>query len=186
MELLVVMGIFSLTVMITSGIFMLSNRAQRRVLAITAAQADLRFALEAMVREVRSGRIAYETYAGSGGISIPAPKLILLNAAGQKEEFYLDNDPAVCPAAVVSCLAVKIDGSLPQAVTSIGITIDQLSFFITPQVDPFAVDPVSGLYGSDIQPTVTIAMRARTTNVGASDIQTITAQTTVTSRAYVR
>jgi len=98
MELLVVMGLFSVTVMMASSIFMLSNRAQRRVLAVTSAQADLRYALEAIVREARMGRIDYASYAGSGGaVSVPTNRLILKGPTGSEEEFYLETSPTVCP-----------------------------------------------------------------------------------------
>jgi hypothetical protein len=187
MELLVVMGLFSATVMMASGIFLLSNRAQRRVLSITSAQADLRYALEAIVRESRMGRIDYATYAGAGGaVAIPTDRLILKGPTGSEEVFYLETSPAVCPVGVAKCLAMTVDGSLPQALTSKNISVDLLAFYVSPQSDPFAADPVSGLYASDGQPTVTIAIQARTVGVGASDVQVVNAETTTASRLYER
>ncbi len=186
MELLVVMGVFSVTVMMTSGIFLLTNRAQRRTISITQAQSDIRYAMEAMVREVRSGRIDFEAYGSSGGIPVPTQRLALRNAAGQLVEFSHETSTSVCPPATNPCLSVRVDGSSPQAVTSAGVTIDTLAFYVSPQVDPFTPDATSGLYASDLQPSVTIVLSARTTGVGAADVQTINAQTTVASRTYVR
>lgn len=187
MELLVVMGIFSLTVGVTSAIFLQSNQAQRRVLASTTAQTDLRFALEALVREVRSGTIDYEFYeTAAGGVSIPARRLVIKNTSGQREEFYLEESPAVCPAGTAKCLAVRIDGGAPQSVTSAGIVVDNLLFYVSPTVDPFTPDPATGVYKADRQPTVTIAMRVRSTNPKPEDVVVINAQTTVTARTYVR
>ena len=187
MELLVVMGLFSATVMMASSIFMLSSRAQRRVLAVTSAQADLRYALEAIVREARMGRIDYASYAGQGGaVAIPADKLVLKGPTGSEEEFFLETDPTVCPANVSKCIAMTVDGSAPQALTSTGINIDNLAFYISPQSDPFTADPNSGLYASNAQPTVTIAVQARTVGIGASDVQTVNAETTTASRLYER
>jgi prepilin-type N-terminal cleavage/methylation domain-containing protein len=185
MELLVVMGIFSLTVGITSSIFLLSNQAQRRVLAITAAQADLRFALEAVVREVRAGFIDYETYESSGGVQVPADSLIIRAASGSRLEFYADDSPSVCPTGVAQCLAVKVDG-VAQSVTSSGILLEDLTFFISPQTDPFSIDEDSGLYKADAQPLVTVAMKVRTQGRRPEDIVTLHAQTTIASRSYVR
>lgn len=185
MELLVVMGIFSLTVALTSSIFLLSNQAQRRVLAITSAQADLRFALEAIVRETRAGFIDYETYEAAGGIQVPAESLIVRAASGSRLEFYAETDPAICPSGVAKCLAVRVDG-VSQSVTSSGILLENLTFFITPQADPFAIDAASGLYKADEQPMVTLAMKVKTQGRKPEDVVTLNAQTTIAARSYVR
>lgn len=186
MEILVVMGVFSLTVTITSAIFLLANQAQRRVLALTAAQADLRFAMEAIVREVRGGQIDYATYEGAqGGISVPAERLILKSASGNRLEFYAETNPTVCPTGVARCLAVGVNGT-SQSLTSAGVSLEKLVFYVTPGNDPFSIDPASGLYKADAQPTVTMALEVKTTGAKPLDIVTMNAQTTVTSRSYVR
>jgi len=179
------MGIFSLTVGITSSIFLLSNQAQRRVLAITAAQADLRFALEAIVRETRAGLIDYETYEASGGIQAPSQNLILRSASGSRLEFYSETDPAICPSGVARCLAVRVDG-VSQSITSAGVLLEDLTFFITPQADPFMIDEDSGLYKADSQPMVTLALKVRTQGRRPEDIVTLYSQTTIAARTYVR
>ncbi len=185
MELLVVMGIFVLTVGLASTIFIQSNRAQRRVLALTAAQADLRFALEAIVREVRGGQIDYATYAGSGGVQVPAGKLIIRSAAGSRLTFYAETNPTVCPSGVAKCLAVDVDGQ-KQSMTASRVLLQNLTFYITPQSDPFNADPASGLYGADQQPLVTIALKLKTGGSNTEDPAVLSAQTTVASRLYVR
>lgn len=185
MELLVVMGVFSLTVAIASSIFIQSNRAQRRVLALTAAQADLRFTLEAIVREIRGGQIDYASYEGSGGISVPAEKLIIRSASGSLLKFYAETNPTVCPGNVTRCLAVDVDGQV-QSVTSSGITLQDLTFYISPQSDPFSVDPASGRYKADQQPLVTVALKVKTGGSKTEDAAILSAQTTVASRTYAR
>jgi len=81
---------------------------------------------------------------------------------------------------------MTVNGSAPQALTSTGINIDILAFYISPQSDPFAADPGSGLYASNLQPTVTVAVQARTVGIGASDVLTVNAETTAASRLYER
>lgn len=185
MELLVVMGIFSMTVAMTSSIFLLSNQAQRRVLAVTAGQADLRFALEAIVREVRAGAIDYATYEASGGIQVPSENLILRSASGARLEFYAEDSPSVCPTGVARCLAVRVDG-VAQSVTSAGVQLEDVTFFIAPQADPFSVDEDSGLYFADAQPVVTAALKLKTLGRRPEDVVTLNAQTTIASRTYAR
>ena len=60
-----------------------------------------------------------------------------------------------------------------------------LTFFISPQADPFSLDTASGLYKGDSQPLVTIAMRVKTGNALEGQT-TLDAQTTVASRTYAR
>lgn len=180
-----VLGLFTLTVTMASDIFLLSNRAQRRVLTVTAAQADIRFALESMTREIRTGRVDYDRYAVTGGVAIPASHLIIQSAAGSREDFYLATDATICPMNSAACLALSVDGGTAQSLTSVGVSIQKLSFFISPQQDPFA-QASNGAYGADAQPTVTIAIEARTTNTGPQDTLTFNAQTTVASRIYAR
>lgn len=186
MELLVVLGVFSSTVAMTSAIFLQANRAQRRVLGITAAQADLRFAMEAIVREMRAGRIDYGRYAASGGVSLPADRLFVLSADGRRLEFFVEDDAATCPAGVSGCLAIRVDDDKVQAVTSAGVSLDRAVFVIDPPVDPFALDEDTGLYLADRQPTVTVALRARTAASRPEDVVVMDMQTTVSARTYVR
>jgi len=186
MELLVVLGLFSLAVTMASAIFLQSNRAQRRVLAVSAAQSDLRFALELMVREIRTGRIDYPTYAETGGVSIPSPRLFVIDGDGGKEEFYLENSPLVCTAPSTRCLAVRLNGSAPQPVTSSGLDVERLAFHVNPQVDPYVPEPGSGAFGADQQPVVTIVMHVRTAGAAVGDIVRLQAQTTAASRTYAR
>ena len=185
MELLVVMGLFSMTVLMASDVFLLSNRAQRRVLAITQAQGDIRFALESMVREIRTGRIDYASYAGNGGIAVPANHLIILSAAGSKEDFYVETSNTICPTNIPKCLALSINGGTAQSLTSSSVSIDRLSFYISPAQDPFA-QASNGSYGSNIQPTVTIAIQAKTALTAPQDTLVMNAQTTAESRTYAR
>ena len=187
MELLVVLGIFTLTTSMATSIFLQANQVQRRVLSVTAAQADIRFALEAMVREVRSGGVDYDFYENTmGGVPIPSDRLVSTNPFGQREEFFIESSPTVCSELVQKCIALSLDGGVPQPLTSRAIDIEQLIFYISPSVDPFTLDKGFGVYKSDLQPTVTIFIKGRTTNPKASENITLSAQTTVTVRSYVR
>ena len=187
MEVLVVLGVFSMTVMLTSSIFLLSNKAQRRVLGASAAQGDIRFALEAIVREVRSGKVDYAFYeAAQGGVSVPARRLVLRNASDQREEFFLETSPTICPTGVAQCLAVTVNGSAAQSLTSINLNVDDAQFYVSPAVDPFVPDAATGAYKADAQPVVTMMIRGRTVTTRPDDSVTYTAQTTAASRIYAR
>lgn len=186
MELLVVLGVFSITVTMASAIFLQSNAVQRRVILMNAAQADLRFSLEAMVREVRQGGVDYAFYERDGGVELPTDRLAVTNPFGQLEEFFMTDDPTVCPEGVPRCLAVSIDGAAGEPMTSRSLIVDRVLFYVTPNVDPFTRDVDSGLYLSDIHPSVTMIISGRTNGVKAEDVVPVQAQTTVSTRTYAR
>lgn len=186
MELLVVLGVFSLAVTLTSAIFLQANAVQRRVLIVNAAQADLRFALEAMVREVRNGGIDYSFYAGSGGIPVPSERLVVTNSFGERQEFFLETSPTVCPQGITRCIAVRLENGTVESLTSTSLNVERLLFYISPTVDPFTLDEASGSYQADLQPTVTIAITAETNAVKPENILNLSAQTTATARTYAR
>jgi prepilin-type N-terminal cleavage/methylation domain-containing protein len=186
MELLVVLGIFSTTVMLASAIFLQTNAVQRRVILVNAAQSDLRFSFEAMVREVRHGGLDYDYYEGEGGIELPTDRLVVTNPYGQREEFFPSTDSSVCPIGISKCIAVRIDGGQPEAMSSNSFILEDMFFYITPSANPFVLDETSGTYLSDVQPTVTIVVSGRTNGLKPTDIFNIDIQTTVAARTYAR
>lgn len=186
MELLVVLGVFSMTVTMASAIFLQTNAVQRRVILMNAAQADLRFTLEAMVREVRHGGLDYSYYEGEGGIELPSERLVVINPYGEREEFFASTDPNTCPAGITKCIAVSLEGGDAESMTSNSFILENMFFYITPSADPFSIEEASGTYPSNVQPTITIVVSGRTNGVKPTDIFNIDIQTTVTARTYAR
>jgi len=184
MEMLVVMGIFSVVVTAASDIFMLSNRVERKVFASEKMQSDARYTLEAMVREVRSDSIDYGYYAAHEGLRLPEDRLALIGANGDRIIFSQGTD--CYDAASSPCLVVSVNGGATAPMTPKNVKLRQLLFYISPNVDPMAMNPVDGTYASGVQPRVTIVMvlEGALTRVGESNI-TYT-QATAVSRQYGR
>lgn len=190
LEMLIVLGIFSTVVVIASDIFLMSSRVQRKVFGLERAQADARFLLEAMTREVRTGEIDYAYYSDRGAaIDRPDRELALVDPTGTKIRFFA-SDAATegnCPdEASRPCLLVAIGADAPQPMTPKGLIVRELGFYVAPAVDPFVFDPAGGGYAADDQPRVTIVMSLEATEVRSEERTAVSAQTTVSSRKYKR
>ncbi|MBU1075149.1 prepilin-type N-terminal cleavage/methylation domain-containing protein [Patescibacteria group bacterium] len=64
MEMVVVLAVFSMTALMAVDLFVTITNVQRQVRNLQAVQSDARFAMESMVREVKTGTIDYEFYRG--------------------------------------------------------------------------------------------------------------------------
>lgn len=190
MELLVVLGLFSTVVVTASDIFLLANRSQRKLFGLERTQADARFTMEAITREVRTGLIDYGYYAGRGSpLVVPDAELALIDGANTKVRFQLSdsgNDAACADAASKPCLLVSVGGGAPSAVTPKGVMVRNVKFYVAPLADPNVLDPNTGAYASDIQPHVTIVLILQSTMERASEQSVVYLQTTATNRRYKR
>lgn len=116
-ELVVAIGIFGLVSLVIFGIFILATGYQRRIVAVKNVEDNLRFAIESMSREIRTGR---------GFVKNPDSSLSFINA----------EDP---PKNVVyrlynGMIEKSIDnGSTYLQVTGSEVTIDYLTFVLAGQ-----------------------------------------------------
>lgn len=192
MELLVVLGIFSMVVTAASDIFLMTNRSQRKVFGLERTQADARFTLEAMAREIRTGVIDYAYYAGRTlPLGTPDTELALIDSTNVPLRFALSSSPAECDrpeAATSPCLTVTIndDPLTTSAITPKGVAVRGVAFYVSPTADPLTFNPLTGAYGADLQPRVTIVLTLASTGGRADERTTLNMQTTVTNRKYRR
>jgi prepilin-type N-terminal cleavage/methylation domain-containing protein len=183
-EMLVVLALFSITTTVIVDIFMTATRAQRKTLAAQKIQSDARFSMEAMAREARMDMIDYAYYGGTIS-EIPTTVLALRDQDDNQIIFKKSNEN--CPTGIDQCLVVSIDGGNSWAsITSGGIKVTSLNFYIAPTVDPFLLDTESGTYASDISPRVTITLTVEGVGTRPEEQKVISLQTTVSSRIYRR
>ncbi len=185
-EVVVALAIFSVSSIFISDAFVKSNQAQRKTAALQKVQSDARYAMEAIAREVRSGRIDYEYY----GNNVPAvsEELALIDRDEKKFIFKKETDPGLCPSAESSpCLNVSIDeGATWVSLTPNDIKIDSLKFFISPSADPFLLDAETGSYGPNEQPKVTIVLSTESLETKPEERSFVPLQTTISTRQYYR
>ena len=187
MELLVVLGIFSAVVASASDIFMLATRSQRKVFALERTQADARFTMEAIAREVRTGSIDYAHYGDKLQAPGPADELALIDSTGQPIRFFKSDDPATCAdTESAPCLLVAIGGGSPAAITPKGVKVYSAAFYLMPKADPGQFDPASGSFAADVQPHVTVVLVMESTVQDPRERSVVYMQTTVENRGYKR
>ncbi|MFH1171725.1 MAG: type II secretion system protein [bacterium] len=213
-EMLVVVAIFSIATLIATNIFVIINRSSQRVAAAQKVQGDLRFALEAITREVRFGTVDYECYDSSAtlgnapcDLSPTLPDLLsttgktallaLRDANGNRIRYEVINDTNGIPKLQVCYIDVTTEeltkcnaASSWQIVTSEDVRITNGDFYVYPFTDPFRLRspiPPTGTspYDYDQQPVVTIVLKTRQVSNVVSP-ENISAQTTAVSRYYVR
>lgn len=190
MELLVVLSIFSTVVVSASDIFLLANKSQRKVFGLERAQADARFTLEAITREVRNGTIDYAYYAGRAlPIGMPDNELALIDSTNTKIKFETSTaatESACADAQSRPCLLVTVGANPAVAITPKKVALRNAKFYIAPTTDPLFYDTVAGAYTVNVQPHVTIvlALESRGDRVGEQSV--IYLQTSATNRGYKR
>ncbi|MFH1028326.1 MAG: type II secretion system protein, partial [Pseudomonadota bacterium] len=64
MEILLVLGIFSTTLLLVINIFVSSSNLQQRTIVAQRLTADARYTIETIARAVRSGTVDYDFYSG--------------------------------------------------------------------------------------------------------------------------
>ncbi len=186
MEMLVVLGIFSTVMTAATDIFVLSSRSQRKVYALERAQADARFTMETMAREIRTGTIDYSYY-GPDLPAGPVETLAVIDSAGKNIRFHKSDDPADCADAnSTPCLLVSLDDGRTASITPKGVKLFNAAFYLLPKADPLEFNTDTGLFSSDIQPHVTIVLIMESVVRDLRDKSVVYLQSTVVNRGYKR
>lgn len=129
-ELIVAIGVFGLVVSMAFGIFVLAIVSQRRIIALRNVEDSIRFTMESMAREIRTGKNF------SGGVG----SLSFTNAKGESVIYRLNG----------SIVEKSSDGGANySAVTGSETTVNYLNFYLMGQVP-----------GDGLQPRVTITTGA--------------------------
>lgn len=183
MEVLVVVAIFSTAMVAITDMFLIANRAERKVLGREVLATTARVAVEQMARGVRQGRIDYARYADpaeGGPLGLTDTRLFLQGAGGGTFSFRVTESG--CPPGSSPCLYVEENGE-SALLTPQGAVVEQFTVIVNPTIDPFLRLP-DGTYPLVAHPSVTVILALRSGS-GAS-AASVRVQTTVASRAYVR
>ncbi|MEA3249676.1 MAG: prepilin-type N-terminal cleavage/methylation domain-containing protein [Patescibacteria group bacterium] len=190
MEMIVAITIFSTLIVAATDIFLLASRTQRKVFDLESMQASARYTMEAMVREVRTGVIDLDYYAGRAQpLGTPDTELALIDSEGDQIRFFESDasTEADCPNENSRpCLLVAVGVNPPAPISPKGIRVRSVSFYVSPDVDPFAFNSAAGSYLSNIQPSVTIVMSFESASRKIDERTYTYLQTTATSRRYER
>lgn len=127
-ELIVAIGIFGLVIGMTVSIFVLALASQRRIIALRNTEDNIRFTIEAMAREIKTGK----NFSGSGS------SVSFTNAKGEAVIYRLSG----------SAIEKSSDGGINySAVTGSETTVNYLNFYLMGQAT-----------GDGLQPRVTVTI----------------------------
>ncbi|MBI3956434.1 MAG: type II secretion system protein [Candidatus Kerfeldbacteria bacterium] len=175
-EILVVVAVFSITMLVAVNIFLITTRSSRRAALSQKIQGDVRFAVEAMAREVRYGTIDYDCYSPNPGCDPEdpthtpyelnnlvtnnkgrTPLLALRDVNGNRVRYkVMPEFPApgerqtlrVCLIDITRDSLNKCDDPLIwEVVTPEDVSIVKGEFYLHPFVNPFQLNPLRGDVG---------------------------------------
>lgn len=176
-EVIMVLGIFTIATTAAMSIFVSANKASRRTLALARVGTDARWVMEKMVEDIRLGTVEY----GSTAIQNPIERLRLRTVEGELLEYGLEQDAAICGEGVTRCLAFARGNVAATTMTPKNMEVRRLDFYVWPITNPFIESAtVRG------QPRVTIVMETATTGGKKEEQSTLALQTTVSTRVYKR
>jgi len=183
-EIIIAMALFLTVVLLISDVFLGVSRTEEKTLVSTKVANDLSHSLTQLEDLVRNKTINYEKYGGS--VALAQNELNLLDENGKN---IVVKVAAGYPNAENTVLYVDysdIDAENSYALTPNDIKITKLTFFISPEKDPYKLDPVTQLFGADEQPRITVAISAISTAGVESARKQIDMQTTISLRQYGR
>jgi prepilin-type N-terminal cleavage/methylation domain-containing protein len=122
-EVLVVLGIFTMLGLLITNVFLLSLRAQRQTSYRQETLANLRFVMETMTQNIRTSEIDY---------SLPLdPNVLNLSFGSNRYSYSLDSGKIVLTTETET-------GSNSAPLTSAeDVVVFRMNFFIDPPADPF-------------------------------------------------
>ncbi|MFA6273000.1 MAG: type II secretion system protein [Candidatus Paceibacterota bacterium] len=150
-EILVSLAIFSVVMVTAAGALLTTIDANHKAQAVQLAVNNLSFALESMSRPIREGN----SYPADGVSS----SFTFKKNDSSEVSYYLDNGR----------IMRKEGGNLAQAITSLGVTVTKLAFYVSGSSDPKK------------QPLVTIVIQG-TAGETAKIQTTFNLQTTLSQR----
>lgn len=155
-EILTVVGIFSILILVIINIFILALRAQRQTALRQEALADLRFVTESIAQQVRVSEVYYPTPTSAtpnppeygGSINGPEQEIHLLSQNGTRYSYYAEtviNSAGVAVGQIRQVITEPGGSPLSSLVTNPDeINVVTLNFYIDPPGDPFYAERCNG------------------------------------------
>ncbi|MFA6322928.1 MAG: type II secretion system protein [Candidatus Buchananbacteria bacterium] len=143
LEIVVVLGIFTLIFLVATDIFMMTLKAQRQTSARQQDLSELRFTLDSMVRQIKNSELDYQEDIANpdarysldqdAGISGSETELHLIDNQGNRYGYFLDN----LGGGVVK---VSVNGQETALNDPNAVTVVKLLFYINPATNPFTTE----------------------------------------------
>lgn len=176
-EMLVTVGIFAITMAISSSIFINVNNLQQQTASMAKLQNEGRYVMEKMSKEIRGRELDYVAMAGSLNETTGVTNKLVFKTDefGDTYKIYFDGDK-------IKVDIVNANGTKTADLTAAEIIVDKLEFIVSPAQDPYKAFPaVTSIFE---QPRVTIMMVIKNRNVPEKYKRTLLLQTTISSKVY--
>lgn len=183
-EMVVVVAIFAVAITITTDVFILAQRAQKKTASLQKLNTDLRFISNKITGDLRTSSIDYDYYGSTGPSGTGVSALATKDFEGKSVVYKLSqstSDPAcptlassqlVCPTLGKQCLIISVDGECASA-TSSDVAMDIFNVLITP-----------GQSSGSQQTFVRLNMTASAAVRGQATPNTLSLQTSASLRSY--
>lgn len=182
MEMLIVVALFSTTVLIMAQTFASFNQLHRKIANRAIVSQELRFAMELLVRAARNNPVSFSP------VPQPRDSQVRLDLSSTQQMIVrrsITGDPACSDLATVACLLLSTDsGTSWVPLTGKRINVEQFDVYVRPSASPF--DLVAGSYPNNTQPFVTFNLRVKYMADNPKEQEALKTQTTVSSRVYKR
>ena len=127
-EILVVLGLFSILSVVIINVFLLSLRSQRQASFRQKTLASLRYTLEIIARQVRTSEVNYDSFTYTGDDQ----SLYLIDQSGNSFIFSLaEIEPGL------NEVSMSINGQTSFLTDSSKVNVVSLSFLVNPIINPF-------------------------------------------------
>lgn len=184
-ELLVVMVLFTFSLLILTQTYLSFIRLSHRTSNSATIQQDMRFVMEYMTRNARNSAIDYPSPPLAIDAVTSMLKLKAENQLAWMMKLSPPGDMRCGDAPNVACLLVSSDDGANWApITSKGVNVETFKVYVRPSLSPFVLQ--TGSYSSDQQPYVTVQIKMTFNTPIDKEKVSMEAQTTISSRVYVR
>ena len=174
-EILVTVGIFAITVIISSGIFINVNNLQQQAASMERLQNEGRYVLEKIGKEIRGRELDYSqlVFSSTGLVD---------SLVFKKDEFgeVLELDFNKNSKSILFTLDGEMGRNSAQ-LNSSDVLVDKALFLVNPQDDPYSLFSTSTPFA---QPRVTILLSLKNKNMPERYQRSLDLQTTFSSKVY--
>jgi len=152
LEMIISMGVFAIAALIGVGSLLALTNAQRKALVFQSTQDNIRFAIESMARDIRTGNFYY---CGSNLTDIPVTASFKdCSSGGPSFNFTNVSDQRITYQAIDNRIQKSQDGGPFQAITSGDVGIEYLTFYVIgsptdDELHPRVTIVASGVAGSE-------------------------------------
>lgn len=167
LEMIVAMGVFAVAALLSAGSLLSLTDAQKKTYALQSAYDNLRFALETIAKDVRTGDVFYCGADPNDLPPVPTPRDC--PSGGPALTYKNSSGGAIAYRIFQGRIDKFTGGALSGALTSEDINITDLTFYV-----------LGAPSGDDLQPRIAIVIKG--TAGGGRTVSNFNLQTTISQR----